>query len=86
MSADFSAARTTMVDSQVRTQDVTDLAIQDAMRQVPREAFVPAGKAWLAYADADAFADALVKDTPARPPEQERIVAVNRRGASSTLA
>ncbi len=53
MSADFSAARTTMVDSQVRTQDVTDLAIQDAMRQVPREAFVPAGKAWLAYADAE---------------------------------
>jgi hydroxyacylglutathione hydrolase len=40
----------------------------------------------LAYADADAFADALVKDTPARPPEQERIVAVNRRGASSTVA
>ena len=40
----------------------------------------------LAYADANAFADALVKDTPARPPEQERIVAANRRGASSTLA
>lgn len=42
-----------MVDSQVRTQDVTDLAIQDAMRRVPREAFVPAGKTWLAYADAE---------------------------------
>jgi protein-L-isoaspartate(D-aspartate) O-methyltransferase len=53
MSADFADARTTMVDSQVRTQDVTDLAIQDAMRAVPREALVPAGKTWLAYADAE---------------------------------
>ena len=53
MSADFAAARTTMVDSQVRTQDVTDLAIQDAMRAIPREAFVPAGKGYLAYADAE---------------------------------
>jgi hydroxyacylglutathione hydrolase len=37
----------------------------------------------LAFADADAFADALVKDTPAAPPEQERIVAANRRGTTS---
>ena len=40
----------------------------------------------LAYSDADAFADALVKDTPAPPPEQERIVATNRRGTTSTPA
>ena len=40
----------------------------------------------LAFADADAFADALVKDTPAPPPEQERIVAANRRGTTSTPA
>jgi protein-L-isoaspartate(D-aspartate) O-methyltransferase len=53
MSADFAAERTIMVDSQVRPQDVTDLAIQDAMRSVPREALVPAGKIWLAYADAE---------------------------------
>jgi protein-L-isoaspartate(D-aspartate) O-methyltransferase len=53
MSADFAAARAIMVDSQVRPQDVTDLAIQDAMRAVPRETLVPAGKAWLAYADAE---------------------------------
>jgi protein-L-isoaspartate(D-aspartate) O-methyltransferase len=53
MSADFAAQRTIMVDSQVRTQDVTDLAIQDAMRVVPREQFVPAGKTFLAYADAE---------------------------------
>lgn len=51
MSADFSAARTNMVESQVRTQDVTDLTIQDAMRQVARETLVPVDKAWAAYAD-----------------------------------
>jgi len=53
MSADFAAERTIMVDCQVRPQDVTDLTIQDAMRAVPREALVPVGKAWLAYADAE---------------------------------
>jgi protein-L-isoaspartate(D-aspartate) O-methyltransferase len=53
MSADFAAEREIMVDSQVRPSDVTDLAIQDAMRAVPREALVPAGKTWLAYADAE---------------------------------
>ena len=49
--ADFAAARLNMVESQVRTQDVTDVRIHDAMREVEREAFVPAGKAHLAYAD-----------------------------------
>jgi protein-L-isoaspartate(D-aspartate) O-methyltransferase len=53
MSADFAAARDIMVDSQVRTQDVTDLAIQDAMRAFPRESLAPAGKGWLAYADTE---------------------------------
>jgi protein-L-isoaspartate(D-aspartate) O-methyltransferase len=53
MTVDFAAARTNMVESQVRTADVTDLAIQEAMRAVPREAFAPPGKSWLAYADAE---------------------------------
>jgi len=53
MSADFAGARATMVESQVRTADVTDLAIQEAMRAVPREVFAPAAKTWLAYADAE---------------------------------
>jgi protein-L-isoaspartate(D-aspartate) O-methyltransferase len=53
MSADFAAARTNMVDSQVRPNDVTDIAIQDAMRAVPREALVPPDRAALAYADAE---------------------------------
>ena len=40
----------------------------------------------LSFADAGGFADALVKDTPAAPPEQARIVATNRRGTTSTPA
>ena len=53
MSIDFAAQRATMVESQVRTADVTDHAIQDAMRAVPRERLLPADKAWAAYADVE---------------------------------
>jgi protein-L-isoaspartate(D-aspartate) O-methyltransferase len=53
MTFDFQAARLTMVESQVRTADVTDYLVQDAMRVAPRETLCPAGKAALAYADAD---------------------------------
>lgn len=51
--ADFAAARLNMVESQVRTQDVTDVRLHDAMRSLPRERFVPDGKAYLAYADTE---------------------------------
>ncbi|WP_374570010.1 protein-L-isoaspartate O-methyltransferase [Phenylobacterium sp.] len=54
MAADLSAARLNMVESQVRTQDVTDVRIHDAMREVARESLLPADKAYLAYADVDA--------------------------------
>jgi protein-L-isoaspartate(D-aspartate) O-methyltransferase len=53
MSTDFAAARLNMVESQIRTADVTDLPLQDALRVVAREALVPASKAFLAYADAE---------------------------------
>ena len=53
MTFDFAAARQIMVDSQVRTNDVPDLTIQQAMRRVERERLCPAGKAYLAYADAE---------------------------------
>jgi protein-L-isoaspartate(D-aspartate) O-methyltransferase len=51
--SDFAAARQKMVDGQVRTSDVTDIAILDAMLALPREEFVPAGKRALAYLDLD---------------------------------
>ncbi len=40
----------------------------------------------LGFADADSFADALVKDTPQPPPSQAQIVATNRRGAAGAAA
>ncbi len=52
MAQDFTTARINMVENQVRTNDVTDLPIQDAMRVVRRERFCPPGKAYLAYAEA----------------------------------
>jgi protein-L-isoaspartate(D-aspartate) O-methyltransferase len=53
MTFDFRAARLNMVESQVRTADVTDLNITDAFRAVPRETLVPSDKAGLAYADVE---------------------------------
>lgn len=50
---DFVTARRNMVEGQVRTADVTDLRIQAAMLDVPREAFVPQAAAGLAYLDLD---------------------------------
>ncbi|HEX5008642.1 MAG TPA: protein-L-isoaspartate O-methyltransferase [Hyphomonadaceae bacterium] len=48
---DLQAARAAMIDSQVRTNDVTDRRLIAAMASVAREAFVPANKAALAYAE-----------------------------------
>ncbi len=41
-----------MVDAQVRTNDVTDSRIHAAMREIPRERFVPQARRATAYADA----------------------------------
>ena len=51
--SDFAIARQKMVDGQVRTADVTDHRILDAMLALPREVFVPAAKRALAYLDLD---------------------------------
>jgi protein-L-isoaspartate(D-aspartate) O-methyltransferase len=50
---DFAQARRTMVDSQVRPSDVTDLKLIAAMLDVPREQFVPAARRAIAYLDMD---------------------------------
>ena len=50
---DFNRLRQSMVDSQIRPNDVTDLRIIAAMLEVPRERFVPASRAGLAYLDDD---------------------------------
>lgn len=46
-------ARDAMVESQVRTADVTDPRVLHALRTLPRERFAPAAKQTLAYADLD---------------------------------
>ena len=50
---DTAAARRMMVDGQVRTADVTNLNLIDAMLAVPRELFVPPAVAGQAYLDSD---------------------------------
>jgi protein-L-isoaspartate(D-aspartate) O-methyltransferase len=49
----FAEARNRMVDSQIRPNRVTDPRIIAAMRRLPRERFLPAELAPLAYADED---------------------------------
>jgi protein-L-isoaspartate(D-aspartate) O-methyltransferase len=50
---DYAALRRTMVDSQVRPNDVADPRIHAAMLAVPRERFVPAAKRGFAYAEVE---------------------------------
>ena len=49
---DTLAARQQMVDQQIRTWEVLDPRVLDALSMVPREAFVPANYSELAFADA----------------------------------
>lgn len=50
---DYSAARLNMVESQLRTNKVTDEAVLAAFLAVPREPFVPPALAGIAYSDDD---------------------------------
>lgn len=52
---DFARARASMIDSQVRTNGVLDLRVIKAMRETPREIFVPEQMRDYAYADQDLF-------------------------------
>lgn len=53
MNIDYTGQRVKMVDGQVRTTDVTDLAIISALLEIPREEFVPERAKVLAYIDED---------------------------------
>jgi protein-L-isoaspartate(D-aspartate) O-methyltransferase len=55
---DFAKARRAMVDSQLRPTDVIDRQLLTAMLDVPRERFVPAELAGVAYLDRDLPVDA----------------------------
>jgi protein-L-isoaspartate(D-aspartate) O-methyltransferase len=83
---DFTAARQHMVASQVRPNQVTDPRILEAMRQLPRERFVPRQALARAYADEDVplgrgryltepmVIARLVQATNARPGERALLV------------
>lgn len=51
LAPDTAGARNRMVDTQIRPTQVSDPRILKAMRELPRERFVPAAAALLAYAD-----------------------------------
>jgi len=63
---DFARARRTMVDTQIRVNDVTDTRIIDALMSVPRENFVPQPRKALAYLDDDMPVGGGAEGRPAR--------------------
>ncbi|MEM1038370.1 MAG: protein-L-isoaspartate O-methyltransferase [Pseudomonadota bacterium] len=50
---DYAQARQTMVDCQIRPNDVTDYRVLEAFMEVPREVFVSSAQKPLAYIDED---------------------------------
>src|SRR5262245_44901566 len=86
---DFAAARRVMVDTQVRPSDVTDLRLIAAMLDVPRERFVPADQAPLAYLDIDFPVSAPSAGHPARyllkPMVLSRLIQVAEIGAGDSV-
>ncbi|MEI2388071.1 protein-L-isoaspartate O-methyltransferase [Breoghania sp. JC706] len=63
---EFEDMRRRMVDNQLRTRDITDYRILDAMGTVPRELFVPKAKRPFAYSDRDLEIKPAGSDGPAR--------------------
>lgn len=63
---DFKAAREAMIDSQIRPNAVTDVALLKAMLETPREAFVPPSLRSLAYLDGALRVEAPRDGRPAR--------------------
>lgn len=64
---DYAQARRLMVDCQLRTFDVNDIAVLDAFEAVPRERFAPAGREAFAYVDQPIRFDAAGADARAMP-------------------
>ncbi|QKV17737.1 protein-L-isoaspartate O-methyltransferase family protein [Oricola thermophila] len=88
MGHNFDELRQAMVDSQVRTTDVTDLRLLDALLSVPREAFVPEQKKPFAYIDDDieiGSADSGVKRYIMEPSPFARLVQLANVKASDLV-
>ena len=63
---DFAQARANMIESQVRTNGVTDPRVIATMALVPREIFVPVARRALAYMDEDVEIHTASTEGPAR--------------------
>jgi protein-L-isoaspartate(D-aspartate) O-methyltransferase len=63
---DFASARSTMVDTQIRTEGVTDRAVLGAFGEVPRESFLSGSLRPFAYSDDDILVKEASGDSPAR--------------------
>jgi protein-L-isoaspartate(D-aspartate) O-methyltransferase len=63
---DYAHQRQAMVNGQIRVNAVTDPRIQAAMLELPREKFVPAARAAIAYIDEDVPLRATSTGKPAR--------------------
>ena len=50
---DFATARSNMIESQLRTNKVTDAGVLEAFGAIPRERFLPEARAGVAYVDED---------------------------------
>lgn len=64
MGDEAAVLRTRMVNNQLRTFDVTDYRVQDAMHDVPRETYVPQDQRAIAYSDE---AIVIARDAIGRP-------------------
>ncbi len=76
----FATVRQKMVDGQVRTNDVTDSRIIEAMLALPRELFVPEDRRALAYLDLDL--DVSTGGSPKRYMIKPQIIAKMLQAAS----
>lgn len=72
---DYARQRQVMVEGQIRVNGVTDLRILAAMEELPREKFVPAARAALAYVDEDIPLRAIGAGKPARYLIEPRVLA-----------
>ena len=85
---DYAQARRLMVDCQLRTFDVNDVAVLDAFDAVPRERFVPPGSEPFAYIDRTLRLGGTEGDTrhlPASMPLPRRNQAPKHRDGTRVL-
>jgi len=85
MMSNTAAARQKMVDSQVRTADVTDLRLIEALREIPREAFLPESQRALAYLDIDIALDGVPDVYLIKPVVLARMVQAAEIGSSDRV-